>query len=74
MSVALLGSDIVKTFMIFLFLGVPLMVFLTGYLEIHPGIAVAAAFILSIFTSIWLGFLTPSSKHGVRASRKRKRK
>ena len=74
MSVALPGSDIIKTFIIFLFVGVPLIVFLTDYLKIHPGIAVAIAFMLSIFTSIWLGFLTPSSKHGIRGSRKRKRK
>ena len=74
MSVVLPGSDVIKTFIIFLFVGVPLIVFLTDYLKIHPGIAVAIAFILSIFTSIWLGFLTPTSKRGVRGSRKRKRK
>lgn len=74
MSIILPGSDIIKTFIIFLFLGVPLIVFLTDYLKIHPGIAVAIAFILSIFTSIWLGFLTPTSKHGIRGTRKRKRK
>jgi len=74
MSVVLPGSDVIKTFMIFLFLGVPLIVFLTDHLKIHPGIAVAIAFILSIFTSIWLGFLTPSSKHGIRGTRRRKRK
>ena len=74
MSIILPGSDIIKTFIIFLFIGVPLIVFLTDYLNIHPGIAVAIAFILSIFTSIWLGFLTPSSKHGIRGTRKRKRK
>ena len=74
MSVVLPGSDVIKTFMIFLFLGVPLIVFLTDHLKIHPGIAVAVAFMLSIFTSIWLGFLTPSTKHGIRGSRKRKRK
>ena len=74
MSVVLPGSEIIKTFIIFLFLGVPIIVFLTDYLKIHPGIAVAIAFILSIFTSIWLGFLTPSSKHGIRGTRRRKRK
>lgn len=72
MSIILPGSDVIKTFIIFLFLGVPLIVFLTDYLKIHPGLAVAAAFILSIFASIWLGFLTPSSKHGTRGKRKRR--
>ena len=72
MSVALPGSDIIKTFIIFLFLGVPLIVFLTDYLKIHPGLAVAAAFILSIFVSIWVGFLKPSSKRGTRGKRKHK--
>jgi len=70
-SVTLPGSDIVKTFIIFLFLGVPLIVFLTDYLKIHPGLAVAAAFTLSILTSLWLGFLTPASKRGARGKRKR---
>jgi len=72
MSIVLPGSDIIKTFIIFLFLGVPLIVFLTDYLKIHPGLAVAAAFTLSILTSIWLGFLTLGSKHGTRGKRRRK--
>ena len=72
MSVTLPGSDVIKTFIIFLFLGVPLIVFLTDYLKIHPGLAVAAAFTLSILTSLWLGFLTPSSKRGTRGKRKRR--
>ena len=72
MSIALPGSDVIKTFIVFLFLGVPLIVFLTDYLKIHPGLAVAAAFTLSILTSIWLGFLTPSSKHGTRGKRRRR--
>jgi len=70
-SVTLPGSDIIKTFMVFLFLGVPLIVFLTDYLKIHPGLAVAVAFILSILTSLWLGFLTPKPRGRTRLSKRR---
>ena len=69
MSVTLPGSDVIKTFIIFLFIGVPLIVFMTDYLRIQPGLAVAAAFILSIFISMWLGCLTPHSKRGTRGTR-----
>lgn len=71
MSITLPGSDVIRAFIVFLFLGVPLIVFMTEHLKLHPGLAVAAAFTLSILVSIWLGFLTPGSKRGPRGRRRR---
>jgi len=50
-------SSIIWAYLLFLFVGVPIIVFLTSYLKIHAGLAVMAGFILSILLTLWLGFL-----------------
>ena len=62
MSVRPPSSSILWAYLLFLFIGVPIIVFLTGYLKVPAGLAVASGFILSILLAFWLGFLGKPSK------------
>ena len=54
MSVSFPAYEFLTLFLIFLFVGVPLIVFMTDMLHLHPGLAVPIAFLLSVFIGLFL--------------------
>ena len=62
MSIRMPSSQIFIAYLLFLFIGIPLIVFLTDQLHLPPGIAVAVGFLISIIIAIKFVFLTPSGR------------
>ncbi|MEM3426126.1 MAG: hypothetical protein QXW42_04175 [Thermofilum sp.] len=49
-----ISSGFIYLFLIFLFIGVPLLVYLTQSLKLHPGLAVAISFLLSMLLGTFM--------------------